>query len=64
MAYNSSKYSSVDPIGSHCTKGMYNTRKEAEDMIRHIQETTYTRQLHAYQCSDCGMWHLSSSPGS
>ena len=60
MAYNSSKNRSVDPIGPACKKAVYNSREEAEDMIRHIHETRFTRQLHAYQCPDCGMWHLSS----
>lgn len=64
MAYNSSKRSAVDPIGPGCKKGMYNSREEAEDMIRYIQETRYTKQLHAYHCSVCGMWHLSSKAGS
>lgn len=63
MAYNSSKRSPIEPIGPRCKKGMYSTREEAEDMIRHIQETRYTKQLHAYQCSECGMWHLSSTTG-
>jgi hypothetical protein len=64
MAYNSSKNRSVDPIGPACKKGMYSSQEEAEDMIQHIQETRYTRQLHAYQCNVCGMWHLSSSTDS
>lgn len=64
MAYKSSKHRFVDPIGPRCKKAMYNTREEAEDMIRHIHETRITRPLHAYQCNNCGMWHLSSSPES
>lgn len=63
MAYQSSNRKLVDPIGPGCKKGMYNSREEAEDMIRHIQETRHTRQLHAYQCDVCGMWHLSSTSG-
>ena len=62
MPYKSSKRSSVDPIGPPCKKTVYNTRAEAEDMIRYIQETRVTRPLHAYQCPQCGLWHLSSSP--
>ena len=64
MAYNSSKRKSVDPIGQPCKKTAYNSRQEAEDMIRHIHDTRYTKALHTYQCQLCGGWHLSSKPGS
>ena len=60
MAYKSSKHQVVDPIGPSCKKTMYDSREEAEDMIRHIRETRYVKDLHAYQCPACGMWHLSS----
>jgi len=63
MAYKSSKYKSVDPIGPACKKTMYHSKEEAEDAIRHIQEIRIVRELHAYQCSTCGMWHLSSKSG-
>lgn len=60
MAYKSSNLKNIDPISPACRKTMYNSREEAEDMIRHIQENRVVRALHAYQCPDCGMWHLSS----
>ncbi|MEA3478256.1 MAG: phosphatidylinositol-specific phospholipase C/glycerophosphodiester phosphodiesterase family protein [Bacteroidota bacterium] len=60
MAYKSSKSKSVSPIDPGCKKTIYNSREEAEDMIRHIQENRVVRELHAYQCSTCGLWHLSS----
>jgi len=60
VAYNSSNKKSYDPIVPSCKKAMYSSLEEAEDMIRYINETRVTRELHAYQCSTCGMWHLSS----
>lgn len=60
VSYKSSYNKSVSPMGPGCRKAMYNSREEAEDMIRYIQETRFTKELHAYECPDCGMWHLSS----
>ena len=60
MAYKASRYKSVDPIAPSCNKTMYNTREEAEDMIRHIQENRVVRELNTYQCTTCGLWHLTS----
>jgi hypothetical protein len=62
MAYKSSKSRSVDPIRPPCKKEMFQTFEEAEDMIRYIHETRITRDLHAYKCEICGMWHLTSKP--
>lgn len=39
---------------------MYNSRAEAEDMIRYIRETRIARELRAYHCFICGKWHLTS----
>jgi hypothetical protein len=60
MAYKSSKHKSVDPIHPACNKAIYDSREEAEDMIRYIAENRVVRELFAYQCSSCGMWHLTS----
>jgi YgiT-type zinc finger domain-containing protein len=60
MAYKASNFKSVRPIGPSCKKKTYNSREEAEEMITYIQETRYTRELHAYECPECGLWHLSS----
>jgi len=60
VAYKSSKSRSIDPIGPSCKKTIYNSREDAEDMIRHIQENRVVKELHAYHCQNCGMWHLSS----
>jgi hypothetical protein len=60
VAYKSSNFKSVSPITPTCKKTMYNSREEAEDMIRYIQENRIVKELHAYQCSDCGLWHLTS----
>lgn len=47
-------------MGPACTKKMYDTREEAEDMIRYIHENRVVGELVAYQCSNCSLWHLSS----
>ncbi len=60
VAYNTSNSKSIDPIGPSCKKAMYNSREEAEDMIRYIQENRVVKELHTYQCTSCGLWHLSS----
>ncbi len=60
VAYKSSNSRPIDPIGPSCTKAIYNSREEAEDMIRYIQENRHVKELHSYQCPECGMWHLSS----
>ncbi len=60
MAYKSSNFKSVSPISPSCKKTMYNSCEEAEEMIRYIQENRIARDLHAYNCTTCGMWHLTS----
>jgi hypothetical protein len=60
VPYKSSKRKVVSPIGPACNKKIYDSREEAEEMIRYIHETRFVRELHAYQCSNCGLWHLSS----
>lgn len=60
MSYRSSKYKPVDSISSPCKKAMYQSREEAEDMIRYIQENRIVKELRAYHCEICGMWHLTS----
>mgnify|MGYP001813784394 FL=1 len=60
MACKSSKSKSVSPFDPGCKKTICNSREEAEDMILHIQETGIVRALHAFRCSSCGLWHLSS----
>ncbi len=60
VAYKSSSNKSIDPIGPSCKKAIYNSHEEALDMIRYINENRIVRELHAYKCPTCGMWHLSS----
>ena len=60
MAYKPSNFKSIDPIAPACKKSMYNSRKQAEDMIQYIQENRIVRELHAYKCTTCGLWHLTS----
>jgi hypothetical protein len=54
------KLKSIAPIEPSCKKAMYNSKAEAEDMIRDIRENRVVRELRAYQCSICGKWHLTS----
>jgi hypothetical protein len=60
VAYKSLKDKSVSPIAPACKKAIYNSREEAEDMIRYIQENRIVKELRAYQCPACGLWHLTS----
>ncbi|MFH0758436.1 MAG: hypothetical protein V2B15_14205 [Bacteroidota bacterium] len=60
MAHKALNFRSVNPISPACKKSIYNSREEAEDMIRYIQENRIVRELHAYQCPVCGLWHLTS----
>lgn len=59
-SYKSSNSKSFDPITPSCNKTIYNSLEEARDMIRHIQETRRAKELSAYQCTTCGLWHLTS----
>ena len=60
VAYKTSNFKSLDPIDPSCKKTMYNSLEDAEDMIRYIKENRTVRDLKAYQCTTCGMWHLTS----
>jgi hypothetical protein len=60
VAYRPKKSGSVDPITPSCKKKMYNSLAEAQDMIRYIKENRIVRELDAYKCPICGMWHLTS----
>jgi len=51
---------SIPPIEPSCKKEMYNSKAEAEDMIRYIRENRIVRELRAYHCPVCGKWHLTS----
>jgi len=62
MAYKPSNFKSVNPIAPACKKTIYNSHEDAEEMIRYIQENRNVRELHAYKCTTCGMWHLTSKP--
>jgi hypothetical protein len=60
VAYTPKKKRPADPITPACNKRIYNSLAEAEEMIRHIRENRHVRDLSAYQCPICGMWHLTS----
>jgi hypothetical protein len=60
MVYRSSKERKINSVEPPCKKTIYNSREEAEDMIRYIRETRVTREIRAYKCAICGFWHLTS----
>jgi lipopolysaccharide biosynthesis regulator YciM len=60
MRYKHSDIKKVSPIEPVCRKTIYNSREEAQDMIKHIMENRVIRQISAYKCSVCGFWHLTS----
>jgi hypothetical protein len=60
MAYKVLKNQKIEPVKPACRKTIYNSPEEAQAMIRHINETRVTRQIHVYQCNICGKWHLTS----
>lgn len=43
-----------------CTKVTYTTQTQARDAARGIARNT-RQSMHAYQCAECGLWHLHSS---
>jgi hypothetical protein len=60
MGYKLSKIKRIDPIEPSCRKTIYTSAGEAEDMIKYIKETRQVREIHAYKCTTCGYWHLTS----
>jgi hypothetical protein len=58
MAYRNHK--NINPIEPPCRKKIYNTKAEAEDMIKYIYESRVAPQISAYKCDICGFWHLTS----
>ena len=60
VAYKTSNFKSLDPIVPSCAKTMYNSLEDAQDMIWYIKENRTVRDLKAYKCTTCGMWHLTS----
>ncbi|MGE5418678.1 MAG: hypothetical protein ACM3UT_00770 [Chloroflexota bacterium] len=53
----------IEPIQPPCKKTIFQSQEEANDMIRHINETRVTRNIRAYECPVCGYWHLTSKQG-
>jgi hypothetical protein len=52
----------IAPIEFPCKKTIYNSFQEAQDMIRYIKENRNVKEIHAYKCNSCGLWHLTSKP--
>lgn len=52
--------SNVKPIEPLCKKAMYNTKEDALDMVRYINENYTGRVINVYKCDICGFWHLTS----
>jgi hypothetical protein len=60
MAYKTSKVKNITPIELPCRKKIYYSPEEAQEMIRYIRETRTVREIHAYKCTSCGFYHLTS----
>jgi hypothetical protein len=60
MAYKKSGIRNILPVTLPCKKAMYNSREEAEDMIRYLRENRGGKELSVYKCEVCGFWHLTS----
>jgi hypothetical protein len=60
MGYKLSDKKKIPPIDLPCKKVMYNTLDDAQAMIKNINENRIVREIHAYKCSICGFWHLTS----
>lgn len=60
MGYKLSKIKKTYPIEFPCKKTIYNSQEEAQDMIRYIKENREGKEIHAYKCTICGFWHLTS----
>ncbi|HPT20637.1 MAG TPA: hypothetical protein PLR88_01715 [Bacteroidales bacterium] len=58
MVYKLTRLKRTNPIELPCKKTMYNSLEEAQDMIRYINETRVSKEIHAYKCTNCGFWHL------
>jgi hypothetical protein len=63
MAYKQSGIKRINPLEPPCKKTIYNSPEEAHDMIRYIKENRTAREIHAYKCTICGFWHLTSKSG-
>jgi hypothetical protein len=60
MVYKSTGKKSIAPFEPPCRKAIYNTREDAEEMIRHLAEARTGKVIRAYRCDVCGFWHLTS----
>jgi hypothetical protein len=60
MGYKLSNIKKINPIEPPCKKTIYNSLEEAQDMIDYIKETRVVKDIHAYKCTVCGFWHLTS----
>jgi len=60
MDYKPSDKTKIPPIEPPCKKTMYNSLEDAQAIINHIKENRIARDIHAYKCTICGFWHLTS----
>jgi hypothetical protein len=60
MGYKPSDKTKIPPIEPPCKKTMYNSLEDAQAIINHIKENRIARDIHAYKCTICGFWHLTS----
>jgi hypothetical protein len=63
MGYKQSNIRKADPIEPLCSKTIYNSQEEAQEMIKYIKENRRVHEIRAYKCMTCGFWHLTSKAG-
>lgn len=51
----------VQPLEPSCAKTAYYSKEDAQEMIEYLQEEKGKKGVKTYQCSKCGMWHLTSN---
>jgi hypothetical protein len=62
-AFKISNKPGIAPIEPPCRKTIYTSREEAEAAIAYIREKRRVREIHAYKCTICRFWHLTSKSG-
>jgi hypothetical protein len=60
MGFRLSNKTKIHPIDPPCKKTIYNSLEDAQAMIKYIVENREVQEIHAYKCTICGFWHLTS----
>jgi len=60
MKYKSPEINKIDPIQYPCKKTTYSSVNEANESIEYLKVNKWVKELSAYKCTICGLWHLTS----